>query len=160
MDFHGYTIFEDGTILGLHGRKLKQRKHNERYEIKLTVEGKRVNYLVSRLVYYAFNPFDISDKNLCVSYKDDDKLNVHLENLYLANRKDLVQADKHDKIAKLTDEQVLEIRSLYQGKVGVNQHDKNGPSLNDIAKMYGVSKSNIAWIVKGRSRKQANYKLK
>ena len=111
-------------------------------------------------MYHAFHPFDIDDKNLCVSYKDDNSLNIHLDNLYLTHRKDLIQGDKHVTRAKITDEQAEEIRTLYKGKTGNNQFDKTGQSLQDLANMYGVSRSNIAMIIKKRSRNEDSYKLK
>lgn len=159
-DFHGYTIYEDGTIIGLYGKEVKKRINNGRYEVRLNVEGKRKNYIVSRLVYYVFNPFNIDDHNLCISYKDNDKLNIHLDNLFLAHRKDLIQGDKHKALVKLTDKQVNEIKQLYKGKSGVNQLDKKGLSLQDLANMYGVTKGNIKMILKGQSRNENDYKLK
>lgn len=160
VDFHGYTIYENGTIIGLYGKEVKKRLNNGRYEIRLNIEGKRKNYIVSRLVYHAFNPFNIEDQNMCISYKDNDKTNIHLDNLYLTHRKDLIQGDKHQSRAKLTDDQVKEIRQLYKGKTGSNQFDKQGYSLNDLAAMYGVSKGNIKMIIKGDSRNEKEYKLK
>lgn len=159
-DFHGYTIYEDGTIIGLYGKEVKKRINNGRYEVRLNIEGKRKNYIVSRLVYYVFNEFDINDQNLCVSYKDNDKLNIDLSNLYLTHRKDLIQGDKHRSIARVTDEQAEEIRQLWKGKTGNNQYDKEGYSLQDIANMYGITKANVNWIIKGWSRNEEDYKLK
>lgn len=160
VDFHGYTIYEDGTVIGLHGKKIKINLNAGRYEVGLRIENKRVTYMLSRLVYYVFCPFDINDKDLCVSFKDNDKLNVHLDNLFLIQRKDLIQGDKHIARAKLSDEQVEEIRNLYKGKSGGNQFDKVGYSLKDLADKYGVTKSNIMWIVRGMSRNEDDYKLK
>lgn len=159
-DFHGYTIYEDGTIIGLYGKEVKKRLNNGRYEVRLNIEGKRKNYIVSRLLYYVFNEFNIEDQNLCVSYKDGNKENIHLDNLFLTHRKDLIQGDKHKARAKITDEQANEIRSLWKGKTGNNQHDKEGYSLKDIADKYGISKGNVMQIIKGMSRNEDEYKLK
>lgn len=158
--FHGYTIFEDGTILGLHGRELKRRLNKGRYEVRLIVGDSRKNFTLSRLIYYVFNEFDIDNKDLCVTYKDENKLNIHLDNLELVHRSELVQGEGHSSIAKLSDEDVKTIRKLYRGKVSANQHNKTGHSLNDLAKMYNVSKGNIALIVRGESRNKKNYILK
>lgn len=159
VDFHGYKIYEDGTIISKYGREITKRLNNGRYEVRLHVNGKRVNYTLSRLVYYVFKPFNIENKDLCVSYKDDNKLNVHLNNLYLTHRKNLIQGDNHKNRAKLTNEQVKEIRRLYKGTSGANQHDKKGYSLQDLANKYGVSKGNIRMIVTGESRNKKAYKL-
>lgn len=160
VSFHGYTIYKDGTVVGLYGKEIKQRIRDGRCEVAIRIEGKRKNFTTSRLVYHAFHPFDITDKNLCVSYKDENNENIHLDNLYLIHRKDLIQGDKHIGRALITNEQAEEIRRLWNGQVGSNQHDKTGYSLNDIAKIYSVSKSNIAMIIKGRSRNEDDYKLK
>lgn len=160
VDYHGYTIYEDGTIIGLYGKEVKKRNNNGRYEVRIMIDSKRCNFTVARLIYHAFYPFDLSDKNICISFKDNDKLNVHLNNLYQTERKDLIQGEKHISRSKLTNQQAEEIKSLYKGKTGSNQYDKVGYSLQDLANKYGVSKSNIMWIVKGMSREEKDYKLK
>ncbi|MFS0643735.1 hypothetical protein [Siminovitchia sp. 179-K 8D1 HS] len=160
VDYHGYTIFEDGRIIGLYGKEVKKRINNGRYEIRLVIDGKRKNYIVARLMYFVFVGFDISNKDLCITHKDGDYLNVHINNLQLQHRRDLIQGDKHVNRAKLTNEQVEEIRRLYRGKTGNNQYDKQGYSLQDLANMYGVSKANIRMIISGDSRNKKDYKLK
>lgn len=160
VNYHGYTIYEDGTIIGLYGKEVKKRLNKGRYEIRLNIEGERKNFIVSRLIYHAFHPFDISNKDICVSYKDGNKEHIHLDNLYTEDRKNLIQGEKHTSVAKLTDLQVKEIRSLYKGKSGANQLDKTSPSLQDLADKYGVTKSNIMWVVKKMSRNDDEYKLK
>lgn len=160
VNYHGYTIYEDGTIIGLYGKEVKKSNNKGRYEVRLNIEGKRRNFVVARLIYHAFYPFDISDKNICISYKDNDKMHIHLNNLYQTERKNLIQGEKHINRSKLSNEQVEEIKTLYNGKTGSNQYDKVGFSLQDLANKYGVSKSNIMWIVKGMSREKDDYKLK
>lgn len=158
--FHNYKIYKNGTIINKFGNKLKLRIKNNKYEVKLTINSERKNFIVSRLIYYVFLPFDIIDKNLCISYKDNNSLNIHLDNLYLIHRKDLIQGEKHKTIAILTDQQIKEIKELYKGKSGNNQYDKQNYSLQDLANMYNVTKGNIASIVKNKSRDKDNYKLK
>lgn len=160
VHYHGYTVYSNGRVDGLYGKPIKARLNNGRYEVRLNIDGERKNFILSRLVYHAFHPFNLEDKNLCVTYRDGDKENVDLSNLILVNRKDLIQGDKHIKQSSLTNEQAAEIIDLHSGKSGSNQYDKTGYSYQDLAKMYGVSKGNIAMIVKGRSRKSENYKLK
>lgn len=158
-EFHGYLIYEDGRIFGLYNRFITANVKNGRKEIRLVVDGKRRHFILARLIYYVFHGFDIEDKNLCVVHKDGDFLNCHIDNLDLKHRKDLIQGEKHTKRAKLTNEQIEEIRNLYKGKSGSNQHEKNSPSLQDLANMYGVSKGNIALIVRRISRDETKYKL-
>lgn len=166
-NFHGYTIYADGTILGLYGKEVKKRINAGRYEVRLNVDKERKNFIVARLIYHVFHTaadgnqaFDIHDRNQCITHKDGDKLNIHLDNLVMQLRKDLIQGESHSAIAKLTDQQAQEIRSQYKGKAGSNQLNKKSPSMKDLADSYGVSKSNIAAIIRGESRTSADYKLK
>lgn len=165
-NFHGYTIYDDGTIIGLYGKTVTKRIHDGRYEVRLNIEGKRKNFIVARLIYHLFHAesdgaaFDINDPNQCITHKDGDKLNIDLNNLSMQLRKDLIQGESHSTIAKLTDQQVQDIRSQYKGRAGSNQLNKTSPSLKDLADEYGVSKSNIAAIIRGESRKSDDYKLK
>lgn len=159
VNFHGYEIYENGVIIGLQGREIKKRINNGRYEIQLTAGDKRKSFLVSRLMYRLFFPFDASDKDLCVSHKDGDKLNIDLSNLFLIHRRDLIQGDKHTNRAKLSNKQVKEIRELYTGQSGTSQHDKVGYSLQDLADEYGVTKGNIAMIIRGETRNKKEYIL-
>lgn len=158
--YHGYTIHEDGTIIGLHGREIKKRIHNGRYEIRLRIKDKRINYILPRLLYYLFIGFDLTNKNLCITPIDGNHLNISLDNLQLTHRKDLIQGEKHKAMSKITDEEAENIRQIYKGKACVNQYDKSGISLQDLADQYGVTKGNIKMIVSGQSRNKDEYKLK
>lgn len=160
VDYHGYTIYENGKVIGLYGKEIKKRERNGRYEIRLNIEGLRKDFTVSRLVYHAFENFDIADTNLCVTHKDGDKLNVDFKNLKLVKRKELIQGEGHKTRISLSNAEVDEIRSLYKGKAGVNQYDRKGFSLQQLADKFGVTKGNIMQIVKGVSRNEENYKLK
>ena len=158
--FHDYEIYENGKIINKFGNEVKLREHNGRYETRLVVDGKRKNFLVARLLYFVFIGFDMSNKDLCVTPKDGNHLNISLDNLELVHRKDLIQGEGHKKRVKLTDQQIEEIKEAYKGKASVNQYDKTGISLQDLAEKYGVTKGNIKMIVKGMSRNKEEYKLK
>ena len=162
--FYNYNIYEDGTIENATtGRSIKYYNHHGKYETRLTIEKcTRKSFIMARLLYWLFiEQFDIDNKNLCVSYKDGNALNISLDNLYLVPRKDLIQGEKHRHRIKLTDAQVEEIRELYKGnKVNSNQYTKTGLSLKDIADKYGVTKKEIHYIIKGDTRNPKNYKLK
>ena len=158
--FDKYEIFEDGTIINTStGKKISQRIKGNHKEVRLTIDGVRKNYITSRLVYWLFNDdFDIENKNLCVVA--DDMINFTLKDLKVVHRKELIQGDGHKNVCKLTEEQVSEIKALYNGKPCINQHDKNGVSYADISKKYGVTKSLIASILRGKTRNEKTYKLK
>ena len=69
VDFHGYTICYDGTILSKKGKPLKSHKNFRRggnfdMKVVLYIRGKRVNYVVQRLVGMAFfGPIDFYEMN-------------------------------------------------------------------------------------------------
>ena len=155
-----YEVFEHGIIINtLNGKEMAQRIKDKPKEVRLTLNGIRKNFITSRLVYWLFNDnFDIDNKDLCVVAED--LINFTLSDLKVVNRKDLIQGEKHKNVYKLTNEQVAEIKSLYIGKTGVNQHTKTGMSYSDIAKKYGVTRGLIASIVRGEIRNENSYKLK
>lgn len=170
--FYDYTIYENGEIVNKHGHVMKQRVRKQkgqgaRSEIKLTVNGKKKNFTVARLVYCVFNNIDPLelDKDQCVTFKDGDKLNIHIDNLKLVPRADLIHGSKHSAIAKLTEKEVQEIRSKYNSTKGnrpVNQYDKGNKeyhSYRSLAKEYGVTHTLIKQIVEGDTRNKNKYKL-
>lgn len=158
--FERYEVFEDGTIVNLFtGNEMSQTIKGKSREVRLQVDGVRKNFIVSRLVYWLFNPdFDISDRNLCIVA--DDLINFTLDDLKVVHRKDLIQGEKHCNQAKLSDAQVEAIRKAYNGKPCTNQHDKSGVSYADLANQYGVTKALIAQIVRGEVRNEENYYFK
>lgn len=157
--FHGYKIYENGMIIGLYNKPIKANLNNGRYEIRLRVDGVRKNYILSRLLAHLFLDLDIENKNKCVVHTDGNTLNIDLSNLEIKDRKDIIQGSKHVQRSKLSESDVKEIMLLYKGKVGSNQYDKNGLSLNDIAKKYNVSKSTVHSIIKKRHRNKDQYLL-
>ena len=167
-EFFGYKICENGSIYNKYNRKLKPIKKKDgrsyRYEIRLHTDKGRQSFILTRLLYYVFNPeFNISNKDLCVVFKDreeTDDSKIHINNLEVQHRKDLIQGDKHYNRIVITSEIAQEIRKEYKGKPGNNQYKKTSVSYSDLAKKYNTTKDNIAKIVKGESRNKENYKLK
>ena len=161
VEMNGYTIYENGKIIGKHGKPLKPYIHNKHAEVKINLTGTGAkHYNLSRLVYWAFHPeFNYEDKNMCVSCKTGDYINFTLADLEVKSRKDLIQGELHKHSAKLTNQQVEEIRHLYQGKAGHNQFDKTSPSQNDLAEIFQVSRSNISLLIRHKGRTPYVYKL-
>lgn len=161
VQMNGYTIYENGEIIGKHGKPLKPYIHKKHAEVKINLTGTGPkHYNLSRLVYWAFHPeFDYEDKNMCVSCKTGNYINFTLQDLELKPRKDLIHGELHKGSAKLTDQEVYEIRCLYQGKAGNNQFDKTTLSQNDLAEIFQVSRSNISLITRQKGRTPTVYKL-
>ena len=144
---HRYTIYEDGSVVGPSGKKLKPVKNNCGYgRITLCYEGRRDLVFVHRLVAEAFLPHT-SDKDQ-INHKDKNKYNNAASNLEwvtcsenhmhaFSNGRRGSNPNKNGKVtgaknasAKLTDDLVLEIHRKTQQKIpqrviaseyGVNQ---------------------------------------
>ena len=166
--FYDYCIYENGDVYNSRGKQLTHNIKEGRKEIRLTIApSKRKNYISARLVYCLFNDFDIEefDKDNCISFKDGDKLNISLDNLYCVYRGDLIQGQKHKVRCKLTDKQVEEIREKYNATKDnkpINQYNnsKQYNSYRSLAKEYGVTYPLIRHIIKGTTRNEELYKLK
>lgn len=123
------------------------RPVREYVRVGLTKPGKRGIYCVHLLVAGAFLPS--RPKNQKANHKDGDKGNCRADNLeWLTRNANQIHAYKmglagsgenHGR-AKLTDEQVREIRASYQGAWGEQSR---------IAERYGVSQGLITKIVRG-----------
>lgn len=129
----GYTIFRDGTIIGLKGNRLADKP-------TLNIKWDDGTFrLISRIrfIYWAFNQseFNFNDKDFDVAYKNIKK-GWRLDNLQLVKHTERVRGRK-----KLTDTQVLEIKREY--------HEEQRTFVW-LAKKYKVSDTMIAYIIKGR----------
>ena len=148
--YKGYTFHENGYVYNFNGREKKIRLNRNKYEIKLSYNGKIIYHTYHRIRSYLFvEKFDINNKNICVVAKDGDYTNLDLSNYYLEDRQVIVHRDNH-KVSKLTTKQVEEIREKYKSKSGSNQHDMTCIySYQFLADYYGVSKGLIAMIIRG-----------
>lgn len=153
VDFLGYKILEDGTIIGLNGKPMAYNK-----TIQLTTDkNKTQSFSYARLVYWAFHQdFDFNNHKFCVRHKDSDETNNNINNLYISDKKDYLWGENHKK-SKLTEEEVEEIRKLYF----IGEEDNKGNGLNNpkrkysyrkLAEKFGVSHNLIKQIVKGECR--------
>ena len=141
--------------------KVYSDKYNERRElipreagngylyVNLCKNGKYKSVRIHRLVAKHF--LEDYEEGLQVNHKDGNKLNNNFSNLEMVtqteNMKHAVQHGLHVSLsgekhwcAKLTEEQVKEIRSKYVPKVYTQEM---------LAKEYGVSRSDIKLIVNG-----------
>ena len=109
VDLYGYKVLENGTILKLNGKPMAFHKT---IQMLIDDEIKSVSY--ARVVYYAFNQdtFDFNNHSYCVKHKDNNPKNNAIDNFYISDEKEYLWGEKHKK-AKLTDEEVEEIRQLY-----------------------------------------------
>lgn len=153
-----YTCDEYGNVFSCatntnsnkHKKLMKQNIRNGYYYITLTdIDGKRSKKYVHRIIAQAFidNPNDKKE----VNHIDCNKLNNNIMNLEWSTRKENLQHSydnglkrEHEKhgMAKLTKNEVLQIRKLYKSKEY---------SYSQLSKMYNVSMSCISMIVTNRN---------
>ena len=164
--FYNYTITEHGEVYNKQGKIIKARLHNERYEIRFSTPNGNKIYPLARAIYKAFNPdFDITDTNECITFKDNNKLNIHVDNLICMFRGDLIQGDGHRNRTTLTEQTAEQIRNEYAETINnrpVNQHDGKASynSYRTLAKKYNVTYSLIKQVIEGKTRNKDNYILR
>lgn len=139
------------------GKILKQWHDKDGYcRVTLNLNGKKSNYGVHQLVARCF--IHNKDNKPTVNHKDGDKENNSVENLEWFTHKEQVNHADDNKlrnmpkgenvyIAKLTENEVREIFSLYKSKKY---------SQRKLAKMYGVSEGAIQGIVYRKTWKHLN----
>ena len=157
----GYTIFENGKIIGLSGKELS---NNKQISIKWGKQKKKrvVNY--ARFVYYAFNfkNFNFNDRTIIIQHINGEEKDCSINNLRPFKIK-MIKQGENSSSAKLTDKEVEEIKEMYL-KSKENRLQKNDPttkiSYRKLAEMYGVSHTTIEGIIKGEFRNKDNYKIK
>lgn len=142
--FHGYTFYEDGTVIGLLGRKLKLKNDSQivnrssrRVNVKLCINGEERVFTMARLMYCLFNGLDIDslDKSLWVTFKDGDKLNLHIDNLELVHCSEI----NGEKLSQKEKFKMFDMR-------------QEGVSVKELASMFGVSESFVQADWKGMLR--------
>ena len=162
VELWGYTIFENGKIIGLSGKELS---NNKQISIKWGKQKKKrvVNY--ARFVYYAFNfkNFNFNDRTIIIQHINGEEKDCSINNLRPFKIK-MIKQGENSSSAKLTDKEVEEIKEIYL-KSKENSLQKNDPttkiSYRKLAEMYGVSHTTIEGIIKGVVRlERLNLKMK
>lgn len=166
-DYPGYEISDDGQVRsywkagGYKGlnrlmpepqRILKPQLYGQSYckhwHVLLYNERRRKLWKVHRLVLLHFGPEQPVDKPLAL-HKDDNRNNNHIDNLYWGDKSNNTldsvkngtfgdrKGENNGKSAKLTSEQVLEIRKSYPEV-----------SASELGKKYGISSDHITRIIR------------
>lgn len=154
----GYTVLENGQILGLNGKPMKFNK-----TIQLSINGETKSVSYARFVYYAFHQedFDFQNHSYCVKHKDNNGENCDINNLYATKEKKHLRGEKHSK-AKLSNKDIQDIKEKYL-KGQERGQDKNCPlkkiSYRKLAEQYGVSHGLIKAIIKDEYRGQNYYTI-
>jgi hypothetical protein len=166
-------IYKNGAVYTLPERLIKPmsvRAHNnfkkdylDFLTVRLTLNGIRYNFMLSRLVYYCFvAKFDLDDEDILILNKDNNSLNILPNNLQKTNRqvkaqrirergrmespfKNLAPAFKMKQraaIAAATSKQVTQYN--LQGK-----RIKTYKSMADASRVTGVAYQSISMVAAG-----------
>lgn len=156
MGIPGYEVSNDGRVFSLQNwrgyerRELTQNINKDGYPyVRLTVNGKRKNHRVHRIVALAFLDPPKDDQRE-VRHIDGNRLNSRSDNLAWGTAKDnAIDRELHGRtargirngFAKLTEVEVSQIKSLLQ----------SGLSQREVAKLSGVSQKTV-WAIKHNKR--------
>lgn len=130
--FDGYSISDDGAVMGKNGHELSRYKFDGYYYVEPTIDGVTVSQRVSRLVGLAWVENKDPDRFTIINHLDGNKLNNHYSNLewtdYSGNNYHAVANGlRSDTIAAY-------VRDFYTGEV------KEFPSTAQAAEYMGLRK--------------------
>ena len=154
IKYQGYTFHSDGRVFNSSGNKLTPGidKNGNRSIVLNVASEENPNEKHKRRIYIArtiYNLFHdtILPNNIIIAYKDGDKGNYSVDNLYTVTKRSYQRR-------VLTNEQVQEIIVLYKNK---DHHfhsqwlKKEGDySIRDLASKYNVSIYTIQRVIHGR----------
>lgn len=149
VDFHGYKVYKDGTIIGKTGKPLKMQIKRGYLVFHDSTRKNRKYYSAHRIVAQCFipNPDNKPQVNHINGIKTDNRVEnlewvTASENTKHAHSTGLAQVRKGEAVitSKLTTEDIQYIRSNYERY----NKDKN---MTALAKQFGVSRSQIHKII-------------
>ena len=147
-----YRVYEDGTIYGVSGKKIKQRTNHDGYLIFTAgkTENRRTVF-THRIVAELFVPKPDDPLATEVDHKDGNRANPAAYNLEWVRRqinifrawlrggyRNHIKGEKNPK-ARLTESLVMELRRCYH----------NGDTIMSIARRYKLPWSTVNNAVKG-----------
>ncbi|QKF94013.1 HNH endonuclease with NUMOD4 motif and intron encoded nuclease repeat [Fadolivirus algeromassiliense] len=143
--YSNYKINQDGIIINLNGRKIKQRK-NGYMEIKMISDcGKEKKFVVHRLVAITFipNPYN----KPIVNHLDENKMNNNMDNLEWTTH----QGNSHHSLAKKVHQIDIETSKI------INTYDSIKSAQIAIGK---PNNWNIGLVCSGKYKQSYGYKWK
>ena len=146
-----YTVYEDGTVYGSTGKRIKQRLNKDGYWIFTAGSSneKKVRCFTHRIVAmlfvpnpYGYNEVDHLDGNRANPSADNLEWVTHHENVRRAAARGSYSGERNSH-AKLKTADVINIRQAY----------KNGSRLCELARQYNMNPTSIRDIVTGKNWK-------
>ena len=144
-----YAATRDGQIIAMPSMKKGKRPMslqtlNTGYLIVSLrdKEGKRKTYLASRLILSTYEECPFS--KACVSYKDSNKKNVNLENLFWSKRSDLKPGAAPQPIDLVKDGGVIHFKGINKARLFLKQgwtyKLREAAEQNELIKGYKIIK--------------------
>lgn len=126
-----------------------KKDFNRFLTIRITVDGKRHNFTVARLVYHCFvRPFDLGNHAIVILCKDGDNFNIRPSNLKMASRKEkqerVIQRKRfRSPLLDLTEEAKKRRTKAVVKRVSktVTQYTRQGKKLRTFPSMAAAERS-------------------
>jgi hypothetical protein len=155
---HGGVYTRKERLLKAHViKKVNKTLKEETYGLNITLskDGIRYNFQIARLVYYLFKEkFDLSNKLIFITTRDNDGRNVHISNLVKMNMTAIKLASYKDGRA---------ISHLKKLSKPVTQFDQDGiplrsyPSMYEAGKALGTRGPSVAEVINGPGNMYKGY---
>lgn len=106
-----YIVSNTGKQCFISSRKIKTkiRKKDNCVSVNLNKDGIKSEHSLARILYKTFNPeFDYYNINLVIAHKDNNPIHNELTNLYIKNRSNGDELEKHKtKVKCITTEEIF-----------------------------------------------------